>query len=42
MGVSRFNELARGLPRLSRGLLSKRLNQLERDGLVDTATGDTS
>jgi len=28
-GTTRFNELARGLPRLSRALLSKRLRQLE-------------
>lgn len=35
VGAHRFNELARGLPRLSRGLLSKRLDQLERDGLVE-------
>ncbi|MCW0213886.1 MAG: helix-turn-helix transcriptional regulator [Pseudonocardia sp.] len=34
VGTTRFNELSRGLPRLSRGLLSKRLDQLERDGLV--------
>ncbi len=35
VGASRFNELARGLPGMSRGLLSKRLGQLERDGLVE-------
>jgi DNA-binding HxlR family transcriptional regulator len=34
VGASRFNELARCLPGMSRGLLSKRLGQLERDGLV--------
>jgi DNA-binding HxlR family transcriptional regulator len=34
VGATRFNELARGLPGLSRGLLSKRLDQLERDGLI--------
>lgn len=34
VGANRFNELARGLPGMSRGLLSKRLSQLERDGLV--------
>jgi DNA-binding HxlR family transcriptional regulator len=34
VGATRFNELARGLPGISRGLLSKRLDQLERDGLV--------
>ena len=32
-----FNELRRGLPRMSPSLLSKRLTQLERAGLVDRA-----
>lgn len=35
VGATRFNELARGLPGMSRGLLSKRLGQLERYGLVE-------
>jgi DNA-binding HxlR family transcriptional regulator len=39
VGAERFNELARGLPGMSRGLLSKRLDQLERDGLVERADG---
>ena len=39
VGTRRFNELARGLPGMSRGLLSKRLDQLERDGLVERADG---
>ena len=39
VGRRRFNELARGLPGMSRGLLSKRLDQLERDGLVVRADG---
>jgi DNA-binding HxlR family transcriptional regulator len=39
VGATRFNELARGLPGMSRGLLSKRLLQLERDGLVVRADG---
>src|SRR4051794_5824488 len=34
-GFTRFNELARGLPGLSRTLLSKRLRQLERAGIVE-------
>jgi DNA-binding HxlR family transcriptional regulator len=33
-GVSHFNDLARGLPGISRALLAQRLRQLERDGLV--------
>jgi DNA-binding HxlR family transcriptional regulator len=34
IGASRFNELARGLPGLSRALLSRRLRQLVHAGLV--------
>ena len=34
VGTSRFNDLARGLPGLSRSLLSKRLRQLENAGVV--------
>jgi DNA-binding HxlR family transcriptional regulator len=33
-GAGRFNELSRGLPGLSRGLLSRRLRQLVAAGLV--------
>ncbi|SDM23822.1 transcriptional regulator, HxlR family [Lentzea albidocapillata subsp. violacea] len=39
IGASRFNELARGLPGLSRALLSRRLRQLANAGLVQR-TGD--
>lgn len=39
VGASRFNEISRGLPGLSRALLSRRLRQLENAGLV-TRTGD--
>lgn len=35
VGTTRFNDLARGLPGLSRSLLSKRLRQFEQAGLVD-------
>lgn len=35
IGATRFNELARGNPGLSRSLLSKRLGQLEQAGIVD-------
>jgi DNA-binding HxlR family transcriptional regulator len=34
-GATRFNDIARGNPRLSRTLLSKRLRQLEHAGIVD-------
>ena len=33
-GSHGFNELTRGLPRISRGVLASRLRQFERDGLV--------
>jgi DNA-binding HxlR family transcriptional regulator len=33
-GGCRFNDLARGLPGISRALLTQRLRQLERDGIV--------
>ncbi|HYI16151.1 MAG TPA: helix-turn-helix domain-containing protein, partial [Thermomicrobiales bacterium] len=35
MGCTRFNELERGLPRISRSVLSQRLKQLEQDGLIE-------
>jgi DNA-binding HxlR family transcriptional regulator len=35
VGARRFNDLARGLPGLSRSLLSKRLRQFERAGLIE-------
>lgn len=35
LGSTRFNDLARGNPGLSRSLLSKRLRQFERAGIVD-------
>src|SRR5215218_5358456 len=39
VGAERFNELSRGLPGLSRGLLSKRLDHLVRAGLVEHRDG---
>jgi DNA-binding HxlR family transcriptional regulator len=39
LGSCRFNDLARGLPGLSRSLLSKRLRQLEAAGLVERLDG---
>ena len=35
VGATRFNDLARGNPGLSRTLLSKRLRQLERAGIIE-------
>ncbi|MBB2974230.1 helix-turn-helix domain-containing protein [Mesorhizobium sp. RMAD-H1] len=35
-GTTRFNELRRGVPRMSPALLSKRLKELERAGIVRT------
>ncbi len=34
-GTCRFNDLARGLPGISRALLTRRLRQLERDGIIE-------
>lgn len=39
-GTTRFNDLARGLPGISRTLLSTRLKQLEESGLVEKAGGE--
>ncbi len=39
-GTTRFNDLARGLPGLSRTLLTKRLRQLELAGIVDHVGGE--
>lgn len=41
-GTSRFNELIRGNPGLSRALLSRRLDQLQRTGVIehDDTTGE--
>ena len=36
IGSTRFNEIERGLPGISRSLLLKRLMQLERRGVVET------
>ena len=38
MGVCHFNELERGLPGISRGLLADRLKRLERMGIVEKQT----
>lgn len=35
LGASRFNDIARGLPGISRSLLVKRLQHLERCGVID-------
>ncbi len=40
VGTTRFNDLARGLPGLSRSLLTKRLRQFERAGLVERLHGE--
>ena len=40
VGATRFNDIARGLPGLSRSLLSKRLGQFERAGLIDRLDGE--
>ncbi len=40
VGTTRFNDLARGQPRLSRSLLTNRLRKLERAGLVERLDGE--
>lgn len=40
VGTTRFNDLARGLPGLSRTLLTKRLRQLEQAGIVERLDGE--
>ena len=39
VGASGFNEIHRGIPRVSRTLLAQRLRQLERLGLVERSVG---
>jgi DNA-binding HxlR family transcriptional regulator len=39
IGSTRFNEIARGLPGLSRGLLTRRLRQLEAAGIIERCDG---
>lgn len=39
-GTTRFNDLRRGVPRMSPALLSKRLKELERAGVVVTVPGE--
>lgn len=39
MGTTRFNELRRGVPRMSPALLSKRLKELEKAGIVSVSRG---
>jgi len=40
VGSTRFNDIHRGIPRISRSLLVQRLRQLERDGLVERRERD--
>jgi DNA-binding HxlR family transcriptional regulator len=40
IGATRFNDLARGLPGLSRSLLTQRLRMLERGGIVVRVDGE--
>jgi len=42
MGSTRFNELERGLPRISRSVLSQRLKQLEQYGLIERRVSEGS
>jgi len=40
LGSRRFNEIQRGVPRISRALLVKRLRELVRHGVISTADGE--
>lgn len=40
LGSRHFNELERGLPRISRSVLAQRLKALERDGLIERRAGE--
>ncbi|WP_028032694.1 helix-turn-helix domain-containing protein [Chelativorans sp. J32] len=40
-GTTRFNDLRRGVPRMSPALLSKRLKELERAGVIRTLPGQS-
>src|SRR5262249_18209804 len=40
-GADRFSDIHRGLPRMSRSLLSQRLKQLERIGVIERRAGPT-
>lgn len=42
MGSHRFNDIERGLPRISRSLLSQRLQALSQVGLIERRTAETS
>lgn len=42
VGSNRFNDIARGLPRISRPLLAQRLRALERAGVVERRPGPTA
>ena len=40
VGATGFNEIHRGIPRVSRTLLAQRLRQLERAGIIDREVGE--
>lgn len=42
VGSNRFNDIARGLPRISRPLLAQRLRALERAGVLERRPGPTA
>ena len=41
-GSTHFNDIRRGVPGISPGLLSKRLRQLEENGLIERVVDDAS
>lgn len=40
MGGRRFSDIQRGVPRMSRNLLTQRLHSLQRSGIIEQVTGD--
>ena len=40
LGSRRFNDIHRGVPRISRGLLAKRLRELTASGVIESTNGD--
>jgi DNA-binding HxlR family transcriptional regulator len=42
LGPQRYSELLRGLPGITTNLLAKRLQEMEKEGLVESVSGDTT
>src|SRR5690349_3482885 len=42
LGPQRYSELLRGLPGITTNLLAKRLQEMEKAGLIESTSGDTT